>query len=139
MPTPPQGLTEEQFAALSARVRAAVAHLSDDVQVHGSRAAGTAGPDSDLDIAIRIAPDRFEQFLAERFGTPNHGSARERTLQHARQTGKIQAGEAGLRALRRALEAELFMPVDISVVRLGGPFDQGPFIPLEPAEGSADS
>ena len=129
MPALPRGLTEAQFAALS-RVRAAVAHLGHDVQVHGSWAAGTATPESDLDIAIRVAPDRFEQLLGERFGTPSPGSAKERTLHHARTTGKIQAGEAGLRSLRRALEADLGMGVDLSIIRVGGPFDRGPYIAL---------
>src|SRR5438874_716783 len=116
MPALPQGLTEEQFAALSAKVRAVAPHLGQDVQVHGSRAEGTAAPGSDLDVAIRVAPDRFEQLLGERFGTPRPGSAKERTLRHARTTGKIQAGEAGLRSLRRALEADHGMGVDLAVV-----------------------
>lgn len=129
----PQGLNDEQFAAVSAKVRAAVVYLGNDVQVHGSRAAGTATAASDLDIAIRVPPDRFEQLLGERFGTPHPGSAKERTLHHARTTGKIQAGEAGLRSLRKALEADLGLGVDLSVIRLGGPFDQGPYIPLRDA------
>jgi hypothetical protein len=52
-------------------------------------------------------------------------------MQHARETGKIQAGEAGLRALRKALEVDLGMEVDISVIRHCGPFDQGPYLPLK--------
>jgi len=49
---------------------------------------------------------------------------------HALKTGKIQAGESGLRSLRKSLESDLGMKVDISVVRVGGPFDTGPYIPL---------
>src|SRR5262245_46908574 len=127
----PQGLTEEQFAALSARVRAAVASLSNDIQVQGSRVKGTARSDSDLDLAILVAPERFEQILQARFGTPKPGSAKARTMQHASETGKIQAGEAGLRSLRKELEADLGMAVDISVIRQGGSFDQGPYLPLK--------
>jgi nucleotidyltransferase-like protein len=127
----PQGLTEQQFAELSAKVRAGAAHLGHDGYVHGSRASGTAGPASDLDLAIRVSPERFEQFLAEQFGTPNPGSARARTMQHARETGKIQAGEAGFRSLRKSLETALGMEVDLSVIRQGGPFDQGPYLPLQ--------
>jgi hypothetical protein len=126
----PQGLTEEQFAALSVKVRVAVAHLSDDIQVHGSRVSGTGDPKSDLDIAIRVAPARFVELVRERFGTPPSGSAKARTMQHAHETGKIQGGEAGLRSLRKALETDLKMAVDISVLREGGPFDNGPFLPL---------
>jgi hypothetical protein len=127
----PQGLTEEQFADLSAKVRAATAHLGTDVQVQGSRVTGTARPASDLDLAIRVSPERFEQILVERFGAPRPGSAKDRTMQHARKTGKIQAGEAGLRPLRKALEADLGIEVDLSVIRQGGPFDQGPYLPLK--------
>jgi hypothetical protein len=52
-------------------------------------------------------------------------------MQHAIETGKIQSGEAGLRGVRKELEDQLNMPVDISVIREGGPFDQGPFVPLQ--------
>src|SRR5262245_50361421 len=127
----PQGLTEMQFATLSAKVRAAVAQLGNDIQVHGSRAAGTAAPDSDLDIAIRLVPDEFDQMLGRCFGTPRPGSAKERALHHAQSTGKIQAGEAGLHPLRKVLEADLGMEVDLSIIRIGGLFDNGPYIPLQ--------
>jgi hypothetical protein len=128
----PFGISEEQFAALSAAVRPAVLQWSQDIRVHGSRVAGSARPDSDLDIAILVTPDRFDQILVERFGQPNPGSAKERTMLHARETGKIQAGEAGLREVRRAAESILGMEIDLSVIRIGGPFDQGPYIPLRP-------
>ena len=131
MPNLPQGLTDEQFTEISAKVRAAVAHLGTHVAVHGSRAAGTATASSDLDIAIRVSAERFEEILSLRFGTPKAGSAKEKTLLHARQTGKIHSGEAGLRSLRKALEKDLGMPVDVSVIREGGPFDSGPYVALK--------
>jgi len=115
---------------LSASVRRGARHLGDDIAVHGSRASGTAGAASDIDIAIRVSPERFDELIRARFGTPNPGSAKERTMLHAIETGKIQAGEAGLRGLRKSLAAEAGMPVDISVIRTGGAFDQGPYIPL---------
>jgi predicted nucleotidyltransferase len=127
----PQGLTEDQFIEISAEVCARVAHISQDIQVQGSRVIGTAEPDSDLDIAIRVNPERFEQVLSERFGSPKPGSAKERTMQHARKSGKIQAGEAGLRTLRKDLENLLGIEVDISIIRQGGPFDHGPNLPLK--------
>ncbi len=129
-PVLPQGLTAEQFARLSTRVRQATTHLGSDIQVHGSRAAWIAKTDSDLDIAIRVTTERFQELLHKCFGTPNPNSAKERTLLHARQTGKIQAGEAGLRVLRKELESDLGIDVDLSVISLGGPFDKGPYIPL---------
>lgn len=80
-------------------VRAGAGHISDDIAAHGSRVSFTARPDSDLDIAVRVDQDRFTDFVGERFGTPNPGSAKERTMQHALETGKVQAGEAGLRGV----------------------------------------
>jgi hypothetical protein len=131
MATPPQGLTAEQFTDLSAKVRAGAGHLGGDLLVHGSRVTGTARADSDLDIAIRVSAERFEDHLAARFGNPRPGTAKARTMQHARATGKIQSGEAGLRGLRKALEADLGIEVDLAIIREGGPFDQGPYLPLE--------
>jgi nucleotidyltransferase-like protein len=127
----PQGLSEEQFAALSARVRSAAGHYSDDNQIQGSRVVGTARPDSDIDIAIRVSRERFDEIVQQRFGIPNVGSAKERTMQHAQVSGKLQAGEAGLRSLRMAEEAEFGLEVDISVICIGGQFDAPPYIPLK--------
>src|SRR5258708_2432522 len=120
----PQGLTEEQFREVSTRVRAKVADAECTMAVHGSRAAGTATDGSDLDIAILVDPERFAQIHARCFAPPSPGTAKERTMQHARQCGKIQAGEAGLRTLRRDLEKALGIEVDISIVMRGGAFDQ---------------
>ncbi|MFE9882714.1 RHS repeat-associated core domain-containing protein [Streptomyces sp. NPDC005784] len=125
---PPQGVTAEQFAEAAQTVRSGAGHLGDDIVVQGSRAAGTARADSDIDLAIRVSPERFDELVKERFQTPNPGSAKERTMLHAIETGKIQAGEAGLRGLRKTLEAKLGMEVDISVIRQGGPFDNPPFV-----------
>ena len=50
---------------------------------------------------------------------------------HAIETGKIQAGEAGLRGLRKELEKIFGMEVDISIIEIDGPFDNPPFIPIE--------
>jgi hypothetical protein len=126
----PQGLSREQFSALGSRLRAGAGQYGDDIRVQGSRATGRARPDSDIDIAIRVPADRFDAILRERFKTPSAGSAKERTMQHAAQTGKIQSGELGLRGLRKELERELGKEVDISVIRVGGEFDRGPFVPV---------
>jgi len=126
----PQGMTPEQFQRMSQKVRAGTSQYGNDVRVHGSRASGTAHADSDIDIAVRVPKDKFNQFVQERFGKPNPGSAKERTMQHAIQTGKIQAGEAGLRGLRQSVAQDTGMDVDISVIQIGGEFDKGPWIPL---------
>ncbi|MEU2724643.1 putative T7SS-secreted protein [Streptomyces smyrnaeus] len=125
---PPQGITQEKFDEMAEMVRERAGHLGDDIVVQGSRAAGTAKPTSDIDLAIRVSPEKFDQLVSERFGAPNPGSAKERTMNWAIETGKIQSGEAGLRSLRKALEGHLGMDVDISVIRRGGPFDNPPFI-----------
>ena len=127
----PQGLTREQFARLSNRVRERAGNFGSDIRVHGSRAAGAARAASDIDIASRVSLERFDESIRTRFGTPNPGSAKAQTMRHAIRTGKIQAGEAGLRGLRRELERELGMNVDISVIQIGGAFDRGPWVALQ--------
>ncbi|KKD39169.1 S8 family serine peptidase [Limnoraphis robusta] len=127
----PQGLTQAQYSSISAKLRQKASYLSDDIRIHGSRAAGTANPDSDIDIAVRMSPEQYNQFVEERFKTPNPGSAKEASKEYAFSEGKIAAGEAGLRQLRNELEQELGMKVDLSVIKIGGNFDDGPWIALE--------
>jgi hypothetical protein len=124
----PQGLTAPQFAAATDILRRDTAHIGGEVVVQGSRAAGTATPESDIDFGIRVEQPRFDELIAERFRTPNPGSAKERTMLKAIETGKIQAGELGLRGVRKELEAQLDMEVDLSAIRQDGPFDNPPFI-----------
>jgi hypothetical protein len=127
----PQGLTEEEFVAMSGQVRAAASKYSADIRVHGSRAAGAGLGDADLDIAIRVDEARFKQIIKDRFKTPNPGSADERTMTHAIETGKIQRGELGLSGVGKQVGRDLAIKkVDISVVKIGGPTDNGPWIPL---------
>ncbi|NUT52073.1 MAG: hypothetical protein HOV94_32980, partial [Saccharothrix sp.] len=129
--TVPQGLTAGKFAEVSVRLRAGLGAIGEgevDIVVQGSRAAGTARPDSDIDFAIRVSPERFDELIALRFKTPNPGSSKEKTMNHAIATGKIQAGELGLSGFRKTLKADLGMEVDLSVIRVGGPFDNPPFV-----------
>jgi Nucleotidyltransferase domain. len=128
--TIPQGLTSEQFSNASSMIRQKVGSISDDIVVQGSRANGTARADSDIDFAVRVSPEKFDELITQRFGTPNPGSSKERTMQHAIETGKIQSGEAGLRSLRKELQEALGMEVDISIIKTGEPFDSGTQMPL---------
>jgi predicted nucleotidyltransferase len=126
----PQGLSQELFSMVSSRIKSAVASISDDITVQGSRASGIARLDSDIDFAIRVPESKFNELISSRFGVPNPGSAKERTMLHAIETGKIQAGEAGLSSLRKELQQLLGMDVDISIIKQGGAFDNGQFIKL---------
>lgn len=128
----PQGLTAEQYAQAAQALRTGIAtNVGDnyvDLVVQGSRAAGTARPDSDIDLAVRVTPQAFDQLIKTRFGTPNPGSAKEGTMEWAMLTGKIQAGEMGWSGLRKAIARQLGMNVDLSVIEVGGEFDNPPFV-----------
>ena len=130
----PQGLSKGQFDKLSESVgsKAKELDLGDDIFVQGSRANGTAKATSDIDIAIRVPPEKFDDFLnnQSKLGKVNPGSAKARTRDHAIETGKIQAGEAGLSPLRKQLEKELGMEVDLSVIKAGGKFDNASQLPM---------
>jgi predicted nucleotidyltransferase len=104
---------------------------NDDIVVQGSRASGTAAATSDIDIAIKVNSKQFDELIEKSFGTPNPGSAFERTMQHAIKVGKIQAGEADLSSLRKNLEKLLGIKVDISIIKNGGGFDNGSQIPVK--------
>jgi RHS repeat-associated protein len=129
----PQGLRPSTFDRVSANVRAAIDRmgLGDDVFVMGSRAGGTAKVGSDLDIGIRMAPEQFDQMIAKSFAGAKN--ARAATMDVAIRDGRIQAGEAGLRSLGKSVASEVGLPpgkVQISVIRAGGVFDNGPQTPL---------
>jgi Nucleotidyltransferase domain len=123
-------MSRREFEDLGATLRSRAGGFGDDIRVHGSRASGKARPDSDVDVAIRVPADRFDAILRERFKTPNPGSAKERTMQHASRVGKIQSGELGLGGLTRELRQRHGKPVQISVIRAGGEFDRGPWLPV---------
>ena len=103
-------------------------NLGGELVVQGSRATGGAMIFSDIDYGIRVSPEKFDALIAARFGNPNPGSSKFRTMQNAIETGKIQAGEAGLHALRVNIRSMLGIKVDISVIKVGGPFDKAGYI-----------
>ena len=139
--TIPQGLSVEKFHKISSLFRKHTNAISEDVFVHGSRASGTAIAVSDIDFGIRVSSKKFEELIQSSFRNAKSpsiefpdGNAVWRTMQKSIETGKIQRGEAGLRNLGLELEQELGWggnSVDISIIRSGSQFDQGPFIPLE--------
>ena len=79
----PQGLTASEFKIASQRIYDEVKDISDDIVVHGSRAAGTAKTSSDIDFAIRVDSEKFNQLIEKAFGHPNIGSAKWKTMQNA--------------------------------------------------------
>lgn len=92
---------------------------------------GAAVEGGDIDIAILVDDVEFERIIQERFKAPNPGSSKAETMRHAIESGKIQRGELGLRGFGRALQRKYgFVDSDISVVRRGGPTDNGPWVPL---------
>lgn len=140
----PQGLSPSKYREMSSLIRQDLARINQkyglnldmsqvQIATHGSRASRTASISSDIDIAIRVSPEEFDRAIKQLFRNPNPGSARERTMLHAINTGKIQRGEIGMRALGRRLKKELLdgMSVDISIIRQGGSFDRGPYLPLK--------
>jgi hypothetical protein len=64
MPVVPQGLTEEQFADLSARVREAVAHLSLDRNLtEGEQMGGSDELDCKIYVDAEQTPDELAALL----------------------------------------------------------------------------
>jgi hypothetical protein len=51
-------------------------------------------------------------------------------MQHAAQVGKIRTRDAKLHHVRDELKEQLGMDVDLSVIRIGGEFDRGPWVPI---------
>ncbi|MEH2929270.1 nucleotidyltransferase domain-containing protein [Candidatus Ventrimonas sp. KK005] len=41
-------------------IKESIGDISDDIVVQGSRANGTAKPTSDIDIAVRVTPEKFD-------------------------------------------------------------------------------
>ncbi len=129
----PQGLSENEFSEISEVLNKAAPEGTNSIVVQGSRANGTAAIDADLDIAIKVNSKEFDKQIAKAFGNPKPNTAKWRTLQHAIETGKIQAGEARLSGLGRQLSESLGgMKVQISIIRIGGKFDNGVQLPVLP-------
>lgn len=123
------------FDVVSGQVRGAAGKLGlgDDIFVMGSRSCGTARAGSDFDFGIRVSGDRFDELIGSSFGNPRAGNALSRTRDVAIRDGRIQTGEAGLRTVRRDIARTLGISenqVQISVIRSGGVFDNGPQTPL---------
>ena len=126
----PQGYTLEQFRRFSKIAAEGTRHLGGEVLVQGSRVVGKAKPGGDIDIAVRVSPEQFAALIKQSFKDPKPGLSTERTMLSAIQRGRIHCGEAGLTAVKKQLEEIAKTGVDLSIIMIGGLFDQGPYMPL---------
>jgi RHS repeat-associated protein len=129
----PQGVEVQQFSHISSLLNKAVGEkgYEGDILIQGSRAAHTAKATSDLDVAIRVSEAEFNRIIQLRFANAKPGTAAYRTMDHAMTTGKIQRGEIGLSGTGKEVGKILgIRNVDISVIKSGGQFDNGVYIPV---------
>jgi hypothetical protein len=132
-----QGFTERQFKrfALKARQLVKEARLPEgDLVVQGSRAKSLAKNASDIDVALRV-DDRTFFDMAEKVLARARPETRLRAsmLRRINVNGQLASFDLGtdFTRLRRAmLDPESPYKVQFSVIRKGGKFDNGPFIPL---------
>ena len=97
--------------------------------VQGSRAGYSIRPGSDIDIGLRVSPERFEQVLRDRFGDPVSAEFAG-LMADCRRKGIVHVRRAGLLPLRKELEPILDCKIDLSVIRRGGSFDREPWLPI---------
>ncbi|WP_086025944.1 RHS repeat-associated core domain-containing protein [Streptomyces viridochromogenes] len=131
----PEGLTRSQFSEIESVFRRGL-KIKANVAVQGSRVTGNVTGSSDLDIAVRVMPETFDAMVAQRWGGAKPGSAKARTRARAIETGKITAGDSipRLSSIRNDIQEILgdgVHHVDVSVIKMGGAFDNGPFIGIE--------
>ncbi|WP_435970193.1 RHS repeat-associated core domain-containing protein [Streptomyces sp. Qhu_M48] len=131
----PEGVSNAQFSKIAGIFRKEL-EIEANVVVQGSRASGNASGRSDLDIAVRVTPETFNSMVHARWGNVNPGSSRANTRDWAIKTGKITAGDvkpkklSGIRDAVFAIVGDEIVKVDVSVIRMGGPFDEGPFVDI---------
>ncbi|WP_225827101.1 hypothetical protein [Streptomyces naphthomycinicus] len=83
-----------------------------------------------------MTPQTFDAMVAKRWNNVNPGSARGRTGDQAIATGKITAGDSipklsGLRNQVQEILGNEVDHVDVSIIKMGGAFDNGPFIDIK--------
>ena len=132
----PQGFTERQFRrfARGARRLHRQARLpSGELVVQGSRARGAARASSDIDVALRIDENTFFELAQQALARARPGTRLRETMLRRVRRGQLSSFDLGqeFQALRREfLDSTSHVPVQFSVIKRGGSFDTGPFIPL---------
>jgi hypothetical protein len=133
----PVGLSSSEFSSVSRVLRRELSDVSDDIVIQGSRASGRAGTFSDLDIAVKVSPERFDKIVEDRF-TGNIPKSRLDRLGPAVKDGRIFARDAGIVQVRNKVAKVLNISnklakqqIQITIVKKGGNFDNGTQIPIE--------
>ncbi|NEB10591.1 nucleotidyltransferase domain-containing protein [Streptomyces coelicoflavus] len=131
----PEGLNLDQLAAMRKSFNKDLGFPA-EVSIQGSRASGNTGGRSDVDIAVRVSPETFDALLSKRWSSVNAGSSQARIRDHAVATGKITAGDvrprlSGIKKNIAKMLGDEVDHVDVSVIRVGGAFDQGPFVRIK--------
>lgn len=120
--------SKEEFEEYKSKLKAILERhgIKGEVIIQGSslRKAGAA----DIDIDIRVTGEELERIVKAKFGNANPGSAKEKTMIHALESGKIKLSQAGHKQARNEI-AELGVEFDISFVSKDGAFA------LEPSMG----
>jgi hypothetical protein len=105
-----------------------------ELVAHGSRVKGAARNVSDIDIALRVDEKTFFDLAEKVLSRARPGTRlRETMLRRIRQNGQLSSFDLGpeFQALRRELlDANSSVPVQFSVIKIGGKLDTGPFLPL---------
>ncbi|MFH9405289.1 RHS repeat-associated core domain-containing protein [Streptomyces sp. NPDC017638] len=130
----PEGVTRSQFSSIANVFRKGL-EIDAKVVVQGSRVTGNVTGASDLDIAVRVTPQTFDAMVAKRWPDVRPDSAKGRTRSWAIETGKITAGDSrpklsGLRTQIQDILGDQVSHVDVSIIKMGGAFDNGPFIDI---------
>ncbi|WP_461712273.1 RHS repeat-associated core domain-containing protein [Streptomyces sp. DSM 41013] len=131
----PEGLNLSQLASIRKAFDKDLGFPA-EVSIQGSRASGNTGGRSDVDIAVRVSPETFDALVAKRWPSVNPGSSKARTRDHSIATGKITAGDArpklsGIREQIAKTIGDDIDHVDVSIIKVGGPFDEGPFVQVK--------
>ena len=126
----PDGISRARVEAAATQIRSRAAHYGDDVIVQGSRAGYSTRPGSDVDIGLRVSPERFREIVQSRFGAPEAGSELDQAMARCLEKGIVHTRRAGLKALHKDLGPILGCKVDLSVVERGGGFDHEPWLPI---------
>lgn len=139
MPTIPQGLTAQEFQAFNESLGTVMRREGlppGQTIVQGSRAAGRARSDSDIDVIHIVAAEDFELFLANRLSQVKSEKISGQILKTASKQDRLTAFQIS-NTFERGLWTDVypglpqeFSGVQFSLARGTSSFLNGPLIPL---------